>query len=146
MKPKHQRLVFIVFSMVFLCAAALLTMQAFKNNLVFFFSPTEIAQSPPPSTQLVRVGGLVEKGSIVKSADDRIIFSVTDGNASLSIHYQGMLPALFREGQGAIAEGYLDGGAFNAKRILTKHDEKYVPREIVDSLKKSGHWHENQTP
>jgi len=147
MKPKHQRLIFIALSVVFLCVAVLLTMQAFRSNLVFFFSPSEIAQNPPAPTQLVRIGGLVETGTIHREADERMTFTVTDGNASLIVSYKGMVPALFREGQGAIAEGYLvDKEHFDAKRILTKHDEKYIPREVVDSLKKTGHWHENQTP
>lgn len=144
MKPKHQRLVFIAVSIVFLCAATLFTLEAFKSNLVFFMSPSDIAANPPPENKLVRVGGLVEKNS-VKHDGNKINFKITDGVKSLEVSFEGMPPTLFREGQGAIAEGYLRGkDSFEAKRLLTKHDEKYVPKEIVDSLKKTGHWHEGK--
>ena len=144
MKPKHQRLVFVLVSVVCICVAVLLVLRAFSDNLVFFFSPSDLQSKKPQATQLVRVGGLVETGTVKEGNDGRIDFSITDGNAQLLIHYQGIVPALFREGQGAIAEGYLlPNGEFDAKRILTKHDEKYMPREIVDSLKRTGHWHEN---
>ncbi len=145
MKPKHQRLIFITASMIFLIAAALLTMQAFKENLVFFFSPSELAAQTTPPTALIRVGGLVESGSIKKKGTDTTLFTITDGKASLSIEYTGLLPTLFREGQGVVAEGHnVDRARFNAIRVLTKHDENYMPKEVVDSLKKTGHWQENR--
>ena len=142
MKPKHQRLVFILSSLACVCLGVLLILRAFSSNLVFFFSPSDVAAHPPAAGQLVRVGGLVEAGSIKRGNDERLTFTLTDGAAHLVVHYQGMLPNLFREGQGAVAEGYVEGGVFQAKRVLTKHDEKYMPREVMDALKKSGRWRE----
>lgn len=142
MKPKHQRLIFICVSIVFLCIAALLTLRAFRENLVFFFSPTELTQHAISSQQLIRVGGLVEKGSIKHGDNNSLRFSITDGKTSLTVEYHGLPPTLFRESQGAIAEGYVESGHLRATRILAKHDEYYMPREVVDALKKSGHWHE----
>ncbi|MDX2074504.1 MAG: cytochrome c maturation protein CcmE [Alphaproteobacteria bacterium] len=139
MKPKHQRLVFVLASVLFLCAAVLLVMQAFKQNLVYFYSPSDIAGNPPAPTQKIRIGGLVKTGSIAQ-ADDRVRFTVTDQQHEIEVRYQGVLPALFREGQGVIAEGVMDGAHFSASTILAKHDEKYMPKEVVDALKKSGHW------
>lgn len=147
MKPKHQRLIFIAISMVFLVAAALFTMQAFRQNLVFFFSPSELATQQPQPTGIIRVGGLVEAGSVKDLGNDTIQFSVTDGTASLVITYIGLLPTLFREGQGVVAEGSItDSKHFKATRVLTKHDENYMPPEVVDSLKKSGRWKDMPKP
>lgn len=144
MKPKHQRLLFIGFSVIFLCVGTLLVLRAFSENLVFFFSPTELAAQQPDPSRLIRLGGLVETGSIRHEDDDRLLFTITDGEASVAVSYQGMVPTLFREGQGAIAEGHMQpGGSFEATRILTKHDEKYMPREVVDALKKTGRWKED---
>src|SRR5262245_29177310 len=124
MKPKHQRLLFIGFSVVALCIATLLILQAFRENLVFFYSPSDIAQRHPPAGQMMRVGGLVVKGSTQRGKDDILYFTITDGKAELKAEYKGMVPTLFREGQGAVAEGMLkEDGSFNASRILTKHDE-----------------------
>lgn len=142
MKPKHQRLVFIVISLLFLCIAVLLTLQAFRNNLVFFFSPSELAEKSLSPDQTIRIGGLVENGSILQESE-RITFRITDGNAHIAVSYQGVLPGLFREGQGVVAEGYLaDPAHFHAKRVLTKHDENYMPKEVIDALKKNGQWRE----
>lgn len=147
MKPKHQRLIFIAISMVFLVTAALFTMQAFRQNIVFYFSPSELAKQHPKPTGVIRVGGLVETNSIKDIGNDAIEFSVTDGTASLIITYTGMLPTLFREGQGVVAEGSItDARYFKASRVLTKHDENYMPPEVVDSLKKSGRWKDMPTP
>lgn len=145
MKAKHQRMIFISASMIFLIVAALLTMQAFKENLVFFFSPSDLAAQPVLPASLIRVGGLIESGSIKEQGSDTTLFTITDGKESLNIAYTGLLPTLFREGQGVVAEGYsMDNNNFNATRVLTKHDENYMPKEVVDSLKKTGHWQENQ--
>ncbi len=146
MKPKHQRLLFIVASMALLCAGVLFTLSAFRENLVFFYSPSEIAAKPPEPTKNIRVGGLVKAGSIERGADDKINFILTDGAAEIRVSYQGMLPNLFRDGQGCIAEGKMISGTdfaaeFVAEKILAKHDEKYMPKEVVDALKKSGNWH-----
>ncbi len=131
---------------LFLCVSVLLTMRAFRDNLVFFYSPSELADRAISSTQRLRIGGLVETGSIINGAQDNITFVVTDGKASLKVQYTGLLPNLFREGQGVVAEGYLvNGTLFNAKTILAKHDENYMPREVIDALKKTGHW-QGETP
>jgi len=140
MKPKHQRLIFVTVSMVFLCAAMLLTMQAFKKNLVYFYSPADIAATPPEPGKKIRVGGLVKAGTI-KIIKQTILFTITDGENDIFVIYHGMLPNLFREGQGVVAEGVMaDSVHFDATTVLAKHDEKYIPKEVVDSLKKSGRW------
>jgi cytochrome c-type biogenesis protein CcmE len=143
MKPKHQRLLFVTMSLVFLMAAVLLTMQAFKENLVYFYSPTDIAKLTvyTDSANPIRIGGLVKEGSIHKTGEGSIVFTITDGNEDIRTYYTGMLPNLFREGQGVVAEGRLgEGKSFKASTILAKHDENYMPKEVVDSLKESGRW------
>lgn len=147
MKPKHQRLAFIVFSMVFLSAAVMFTLQAFRDNIVFFYSPSDIAAKLPPLGRAMRLGGLVEDGSLRKGEDQKMQFVVTDGKSMIEVEYQGMVPNLFREGQGVVAQGVLvDAGHFRATTILAKHDETYMPREVVESLKKNGRWKGATTP
>ncbi|MEQ1789700.1 MAG: cytochrome c maturation protein CcmE [Rickettsiales bacterium] len=146
MKPKHQRLLFIVVSMVFLCVGTLLTLRAFRDNIVFFYSPSDLQEQTISSTilpdKIIRIGGLVKAGSIERGDGDSINFIITDGAADIKISYSGMLPNLFRDGQGCIAEGKLISvNEFSAQKILAKHDEKYMPREVVDALKRSGNWH-----
>lgn len=141
MKPKHQRLAFIVVSTVFFCISVLLVMRAFRDNLVFFYSPSDIESHAIEPGRVIRVGGLVQKGSIRKSGGDDITFDITDGNATLTVSYHGLLPNLFREGQGVVAEGpFIDKTHLQARTILAKHDETYMPREVVDALKRSGRW------
>lgn len=142
MKPKHQRLIFVAVSVVFFCAAVLLTMRAFKENLVYFYSPSDIVAKAPKPAQKIRIGGLVKEGSIERGEGQKVRFVVTDGTNEMMVAYQGMLPTLFREGQGVIAEGSWTGKEFTARTILAKHDENYMPKEVVDALKKSGHWKE----
>jgi cytochrome c-type biogenesis protein CcmE len=147
MKPKHQRLLFVVISMVFLCVGTLLTMSAFRSNLIFFYSPTDlqkyISEHKSQEDKTIRIGGLVKSGSI-KNNDGNVDFVITDGNADIEVSYKGIVPNLFREGQGCIAEGNLSpDGKFTAQRILAKHDEKYMPKEVVDALKRSGEWRGN---
>lgn len=140
MKPKHQRLVFVTVSVAFLIAATLLTLQAFRQNIVYFYSPTEITNATSMEGRNIRIGGLVKEGSLKKEGDD-VVFAVTDGATAVAVHYRGMLPNLFREGQGVIAEGVMKADFhLEASSILAKHDEKYMPREVVESLKKSGRW------
>lgn len=144
MKPKHQRLIFIMVSVLFLCASVLLTLRAFRENLIFFYSPTEAAAAHLTAGQTIRLGGLVEKKSL-RQEEQHFRFRITDGNTGTEVFYTGLLPNLFREGQGVIAEGAFNrDGTFAAKRILAKHDEKYMPKEVVDALKKSGRWQEGQ--
>lgn len=141
MKPKHQRLIFVLFSLCMLAVATALILTAFKDNLVYFYSPTELVQKTGLEDKTIRVGGLVKNGSIRKGEKDSVTFAVTDMQESLTIHYTGILPALFREGQGVVAEGILmEDGTIKATQILAKHDENYMPPEVADALKKSGRW------
>ncbi len=142
MTRKTRRLYFVFLGLLGLGVAAALVLTAFQDNIVFFRSPSEIAQGKVTPTQRFRVGGLVEEGSVVKNGEN-VAFSVTDMSASVKIHYTGLLPDLFREGQGIVAEGRLNpDGVFVASEVLAKHDEKYMPREVADALKKSGRWQE----
>ena len=139
MKPKHQRLAFVAFSVAFLVVAVLLTLQAFRENIVFFYSPTELAVQAPGAKH-IRLGGLVKQGSVSREGDV-YRFTITDGSADVAVQYTGLVPNLFREGQGVVAEGAMGAdGVFAARTILAKHDENYMPREVVDSLKKTGVW------
>jgi cytochrome c-type biogenesis protein CcmE len=122
--------------------AVTLVLVALDDNLVFFHSPTQIADKKPPPTQRLRVGGLVAPGSVEKADDGlTMTFVVTDTRANLKVSYRGQLPDLFREGQGVIAEGTLGtDGVFLAREILAKHDETYMPPEVAKALKDAGHW------
>jgi cytochrome c-type biogenesis protein CcmE len=148
MTRKQQRLGLLALGMTALAAATALVLVAFSDNLVFFYSPSELKAKPLAADRRVRIGGLVEKQSLVRGPDGReVSFRVTDGAAQLSVVYQGMLPDLFREGQGVVAEGKLrPDGIFAATTVLAKHDENYMPREVVEALKKSGHWQEGGAP
>jgi cytochrome c-type biogenesis protein CcmE len=116
--------------------AAALAMQAFRNNVMFFFDPTQIAAGEAPQGERFRMGGMVEKGSVVKTAGTLDIqFLVTDFKHTVPVKYSGILPDLFREGQGVVAHGRLQNGTFVADEILAKHDEKYMPPEVAKSLK-----------
>ncbi len=142
MKRKHRRLVFVIVGMAGLAIAAGLVLNAFRDNLVFFYSPTEIMAKHPPEGRRLRIGGLVEEGS-VRHLDDGLTteFRVTDLTDTIEVVFKGVLPDLFREGQGVVAEGSLDAnGVFVADSVLAKHDEKYMPPEVADALKKSGQW------
>jgi cytochrome c-type biogenesis protein CcmE len=142
MTRKRRRLYFILLGLLGLGAGTALVLTAFQDNIVFFFSPTEVATRHPSPEQRFRVGGLVEEGSVVKNGKD-ISFAVTDMSNTLKIHYTGLLPDLFREGQGIVAEGRMGpDGVFVASEVLAKHDENYMPREVADALKKSGRWNE----
>jgi cytochrome c-type biogenesis protein CcmE len=136
MKPRHKRLAIIAVGVVGLTVAALFVLNAFRSNLVFFYSPTEVLSGAAPKDRTFRIGGLVEKGSVKRSADGlKVDFVVTDMNKQLPIHYEGALPDLFREGQGVVAQGRLNpGGQFIAKEVLAKHDENYMPPEVAKAL------------
>ncbi|RCK38954.1 cytochrome C biogenesis protein CcmE [Thalassospira profundimaris] len=125
--------------------AAALILTAFEDSVVFFFSPTEIIEkSPIDPDQRLRIGGLVVEGSVQKLQDGKTIaFAVTDMAETVPISYSGILPDLFREGQGVVAEGHMNAeGTFVASEVLAKHDENYMPPEVAESLKKSGYWEE----
>jgi cytochrome c-type biogenesis protein CcmE len=141
MTRKQRRLVLIGGGLAVLAVAVVLMLNAFRDTIVFFNSPSDVAARHVGPGTRIRLGGLVKDGSVVRGSDLRIRFEVTDGNNEIPVAYQGVLPDLFREGQGVIAEGALDGsGVFNADSILAKHDETYMPKEVADALKKSGHW------
>jgi cytochrome c-type biogenesis protein CcmE len=141
MTRKQRRLVLIGTGLGVLGVAVALMLNAFRDSIVFFNSPSDIAEKHVGPGTRIRLGGLVKDGSIVRAGDLRVRFAITDGNSEIAVAYQGVLPDLFREGQGVIAEGALDGGGvFNADTILAKHDETYMPKEVADALKKSGHW------
>jgi cytochrome c-type biogenesis protein CcmE len=142
MTRKKRRLYFVILALLGLGAGTALVLTAFQDNIVFFRSPTDVAEGKVAAAQRFRVGGLVENGSLVKNGED-ISFSVTDLSNTMKVQYRGLLPDLFREGQGIVAEGRMGpGGVFIASEVLAKHDEKYMPREVADALKKSGHWNE----
>jgi len=144
MTRKRRRLVMLGSGLVALGGATALVLAAFSDNLVFFYSPSELAAKPAAIGQRIRIGGLVEEHSVVKSGDGReVAFRVTDGKADLKVVYRGILPDLFREGQGVVAEGRLAAdGSFDAATVLAKHDEKYMPPEVAAALKKAGRWQE----
>jgi len=140
MKRKHKRLTFVVIALGLLGVAAALILNAFEENIVFFYSPTEIKAKQLKPDQRLRLGGLVEEGSMEKATDGVVFFRVTDTANVIKVRYKGILPDLFREGQGVIAEGHLKGNEFVADEVLAKHDENYMPPEVADAIKKSGQW------
>ena len=142
MKRKHRRLGFIVTGLVLLGASAALVLVAFEDNLVFFYTPTDLTEKDIPEGRRFRIGGLVEEDSVERLADGlTVTFRVTDLSETVPVTYKGVLPDLFREGQGVVAEGYLDAsGGFTAEMVLAKHDENYMPPEVADALRASGQW------
>ncbi|GAA0281252.1 hypothetical protein GCM10009127_23150 [Alteraurantiacibacter aestuarii] len=131
-KPKHQRLVLLVLALVALIAAGLLAAWALRNQASYFYLPSEIVAEPPEQDRAVRLGGMVEAGSIVTAADGMTIsFIVGDGEARVPVTFTGIVPALFVEGSGVVAEGSMGAnGTFLASNLLAKHDENYMPREL----------------
>jgi len=142
MTRKKRRLYAVVAGMTVLGIAAALVLAAFEDNLVFFFSPTEMQTKQLAPGQMIRVGGLVEMESIKRLEDGLTVrFVLTDTANTLPVRFTGVLPDLFREGQGVIAEGSMGAdGVFVARDILAKHDETYMPREVADAIKEAGHW------
>ena len=124
-----------------LAAAVGLSLYASRSAIVFFYVPSEAHAQHVPPGQTVRIGGLVQPGSVIKAADGEVRFAIADKAGAVPASYRGELPDLFREGQGVVAQGEFDhAGVFIAKQVLAKHDEKYMPKEVVDALKKSGEW------
>lgn len=146
MTRKRRRLYMVAAGAVMLGTATALVLNAFQDNLVFFFSPSELAAREIEAGQRIRLGGLVEEGSIEREANSpRVRFSVTDTARTVRVVYSGMLPDLFREGQGVVVQGSLGpDGTFAADEVLAKHDENYMPPEVADALKKTEHWREGQ--
>ena len=145
MTRKSRRLALISGALAVLAIAAGLVLFALRDTIVFFYTPTDIeAKNVAPGTRL-RLGGLVKEGSVVRSEGKSVAFTVRDGNGEVRVSYTGLLPDLFREGQGIVAEGVLEAkGSFRADSVLAKHDETYMPRDLAESLKKQGLWQHGQ--
>ena len=140
MTRKQRRLTLIGCSLAVLTFAAGLVLYALKDSIVFFSTPSMAVEQHIAPGKRFRLGGLVQPGSLV-CRNDGASFEVADGDAKLPVTYKGLLPDLFREGQGVIAEGALDvSGTFRAETVLAKHDETYMPKDVADALKKQGHW------
>ena len=139
MKPRHKRMIWVLGGVAALGVAATLVLNAFQSNLVFFFTPTQIAAGEAPRGKAFRVGGLVEPGS-VKRDGTTVVFNVTDNAKSIAVAYTGILPDLFKEGRGIVAQGAIQpDGSFRAREVLAKHDENYMPPEAAEALKRAGH-------
>jgi cytochrome c-type biogenesis protein CcmE len=143
---KRRRLYFAIAVVVAGGAGAALVVRALQDNVLYFYSPSDIAVKHVPADVSFRVGGLVEKGSVARGPGANVRFTVTDGKKSVPVEYEGSLPDLFREGQGVVATGALtQSGVFHASEVLAKHDERYMPPEVVDALKRAGRWKEGGT-
>ena len=141
MTRRQRRLALIGSALAILGIALALVLTAFRDSIVFFNSPTDVAEKHIVPGSRIRLGGLIKEGSVVRGENLQVHFDVTDGNATISVAYQGLLPDLFREGQGVVTEGTLEpSGTFKADTVLAKHDEVYMPKEVADALKKQGHW------
>ena len=139
MTPKSKRFFVTAGIASLLGIAAMLVLGALRDNIVFFYTPSEIIQSERSSLQQLRLGGLVKDGT-VKIEGMQSVFIVTDGNVDITVRYNNALPSLFREGQGVVAEGQIENGIFMAQNVLAKHDENYMPAEVADKLKQQGVW------
>ena len=144
MTRKRRRLLAVLAGMGMLGIAAALVLNALSDSLVFFYSPSDLKTKTVPQGRMLRIGGLVEEASVKRAGDGKTVtFRITDGDAAVPVTYSGVLPDLFREGQGVVVEGRLDAaGEVRAASVLAKHDERYMPKEVVDALKKSGRWQE----
>ena len=136
MKPRHKRLALAGGVVAAVGAAAALVLNAFQSNLVFFYTPTQIDAREAPSGRTFRVGGMVEQGTLRRDGTS-VSFVVTDTAKSIPVRYQGILPDLFKEGKGVVAQGQLEGGVFVAREVLAKHDENYMPPEAAEALKRA---------
>lgn len=141
MKRRHKRIAFIFVGLAGLALAAYLVANAFRNNLVFFFSPTQVAAKEAPVDRTFRIGGLVEDGTLKRDPDGLTVrFTVTDTAASIPVVYKGILPDLFKEGRGCVAQGRISAdGVFQADQVLAKHDENYMPPEAGQAIDKAKH-------
>jgi cytochrome c-type biogenesis protein CcmE len=137
----RRRLMVVAVAAPILTLSVGLSLYAMGDTAVYFYSPSQALEKHVPTGRLIRLGGLVETGSVVKRADGTVLFSVTDRTSSDRIVFKGDLPDLFREGQGVVTEGaFQPDGVFEARQVLAKHDERYMPKEVADALKKSGEW------
>jgi len=150
MTRKRRRLILLLACGVCLGTATALTLTAFSDNLVFFVSPSDLIAKAPPPGRMVRLGGLVEAGSVQhvrENGQAAVRFKITDGSVAVPVEYVGLLPDLFREGQGVVTLGAMrPDGSFSASEVLAKHDATYMPKEVEEALKKSGHWNPDQGP
>ena len=145
MTRKQQRLALILSGLAILGVATGLILYALRDTIVFFYTPSEVAEKHIGPGERIRLGGLVEKGSLVRNEGTTVKFIVTDTTKALPVVYSGQLPDLFREGQGVVAEGKLDAaGTLIADTVLAKHDERYMPKEVADALKAKGMWKEGE--
>lgn len=141
MTRKQKRLSIIAGAMVFLAAAAALVLFALRQEIVFFRTPTDLVTRAVKPGERIRLGGLVEKGSVLRGEGTKVSFAITDTEKTVKVSFEGILPDLFREEQGVIAEGALGAdGVFAADTVLAKHDENYMPKEVADALKEKGVW------
>ena len=140
MKPRHKRLILVASGIAAIAAAGVLVLGAFQQNLVFFFTPTQVAANEAPTGRSFRIGGLVENGSVKRKPDGVTVqFTVTDTVKSVPVEYRGPLPDLFREGKGVVSQGRLGtNGVFRADEVLAKHDENYMPPEAKHALEQAG--------
>lgn len=141
MTKKQRRSVFILFGLSVLGIAVALVLVALEDTIVFFYSPSDVVEKKIKPGTRIRLGGLVKDGTVNRSEGVSVSFEITDTARSIPVRFKGVLPDLFREGQGVIAEGVLQAsGGFKADNVLAKHDEKYMPPEVADALKKQGVW------
>ena len=148
MTPRRQRMLAVGLAVTGLAIATALSLTAFRENMMFYIELDQVAAGNVPETRTYRVGGMVKEGTIERASGSMDVeFTITDYQNSLGVRYNGVLPDLFREGQGVIAHGRLgEDGVFQADKILAKHDENYMPPEVADSLKRSGHFPERTKP
>ncbi len=140
-RKQRRRVAFVVAVTMASATAVGLSLTALKDNVRYFYSPSDISGAHVRTGTAIRIGGLVTPGSMHRGGGTIVQFGITDGTKSIPVTYRGVLPSLFREGQGVVATGALDSsGDFQASEVLAKHDEKYMPPEVVDALKRSGHW------
>jgi cytochrome c-type biogenesis protein CcmE len=142
-KRKHKRLTFVAVAGVLIAVAAGLMLSAFEENIVFFRTPGDIASGTIEDGRRIRLGGLVAEGSVEPGADGLVHFAITDTVDTVAVTYVGILPDLFREGQGVVTEGRLINGVFEADEVLAKHDENYMPPEVSDAIKDAGQWYQD---
>jgi len=145
-KRKQVRTFMVVGMLVVLALAVFLMLRAFEENIVYFVTPSDLVERVLTGEEQFRLGGLVEEGTVLREEGTlKVTFLVTDGGASTPVVFEGILPDLFREGQGVVVEGRLsDGGIFLASNVLAKHDENYMPKEVADALKEQGHWQDEE--
>ena len=141
---KTRRIQVIAIAAVLLAGSSALVGYAMRDGIAFFRSPSQVAEAPPPPSEVFRIGGLVEDGSLMRGQGTEIAFRVTDGGASIPVTYVGVLPDLFGEGEGMVGTGRYVDGTFQATEILARHDETYMPAEVIDALKEQGVYQEPQ--